>query len=119
MVGEIVSGARRVPLDDLLARGARAASGLAAAGIGKGDTVALLMRNDPVFFEASVAAGLLGAYPVPVNWHYTPDEAAHVLSDSGARALVVHLPGGGRVEVADEGQVKMVAALLRALEKSC
>lgn len=90
MVGEIVSGARRVPLDDLLARGARAASGLAAAGIGKGDTVALLMRNDPVFFEASVAAGLLGAYPVPVNWHYTPEEAAHVLIDSGARALVVH-----------------------------
>jgi hypothetical protein len=32
-----------------------------------------------------------------------------------ARAVVVHLPGGGRVEVADEGQVKMVAALLRAL----
>jgi len=30
------------------------------------------------------------------------------------RALVVHLPGGGRVEVADEGQAKVAAALLRA-----
>jgi len=31
------------------------------------------------------------------------------------RALVVHLPGGGRLEVADEGQAKMAAVLLRAL----
>jgi transposase-like protein len=32
-----------------------------------------------------------------------------------ARAVVVHLPGGGRVEVADEGQAKMAAVLLQAL----
>jgi len=32
-----------------------------------------------------------------------------------ARALVVHLPGGGRVEVADEGQAKVAAVLLREL----
>ena len=31
------------------------------------------------------------------------------------RALVVHLPGGARAEVADEGQAKMAAALLREL----
>jgi long-chain acyl-CoA synthetase len=90
MPGEIVSGARRVSLESILERGARAASGFSAAGIGMGDTVAILMRNDPVFFEASVAAGLLGAYPVPINWHYTAEEAEHVLTDSGAKALVVH-----------------------------
>jgi len=32
-----------------------------------------------------------------------------------ARGLVLHLPGGCRVEVADEGQAKVAAALLRAL----
>jgi len=31
------------------------------------------------------------------------------------RTVVVHLPGGGRAEVADGGQAKMAAALLRAL----
>jgi transposase-like protein len=31
------------------------------------------------------------------------------------RALVVHLPGGGHVEVGDEGQAKMAAVLLREL----
>ena len=31
------------------------------------------------------------------------------------RALVVHLPGGARAEVADEWQAKMAAALLREL----
>ena len=30
-------------------------------------------------------------------------------------AVVVHLPGGGRVEVADEGQAKVAAVLLREL----
>ena len=32
-----------------------------------------------------------------------------------ARAVVVNLPGGGRVEVADEGQAKVAAVLLREL----
>ena len=32
-----------------------------------------------------------------------------------SRAVVVHLPGGGRVEVADEGQAKVAAVLLREL----
>ena len=31
------------------------------------------------------------------------------------RAVVGHLPGGGRVEVADEGQAKVAAVLLREL----
>jgi long-chain acyl-CoA synthetase len=33
---------------------------------------------------------MLGAYPVPVNWHYTPDEAAYLLRDSGAKVVVIH-----------------------------
>jgi len=32
-----------------------------------------------------------------------------------SRAVVVHLPGGGRVEVADEAQAKVAAVLLREL----
>ena len=34
-------------------------------------------------------------------------------------ALLVHLPGGARVELREASQVSLVAALVRALEKPC
>jgi long-chain acyl-CoA synthetase len=89
-MGEIVSGERRLDSVMLSERAARAASGLASLGIGRGDLVALYLRNDLAFFEASAAAGLLGAYPTPVNWHYTATEARYLFENSGAKAIVIH-----------------------------
>lgn len=86
----IVSGARRVALAELQARAQRAARGLHELGVREGDAVALFLRNDIVFFEASFAANALGAYAVPINWHFKTDEAGYVLRDCGAKALVVH-----------------------------
>ena len=71
-------------------RVARATSGFAQLGVGEGGTVALLMRNDPAFLEANLAAVRRGAYAVPINWHATPDEIAYILKDSGAGVLVAH-----------------------------
>jgi long-chain acyl-CoA synthetase len=68
----------------------QAAAGLAGLGLGPGDTVALLLRNDIPFLEASVAAGLLGACPVPLNWHSTAAEAAYVVGDCAATVLIAH-----------------------------
>jgi len=89
-VGEIISGERRLSSAALDERAARAAAGLASLGVGPGDLVALYLRNDLAFFEASFAAGLIGAYPTPVNWHYAPDEARYLFENSGARAIVIH-----------------------------
>src|SRR5689334_22920136 len=89
-MGELISGRRRLALTEMQDRAARAAAGLASLGIGQGDLVALYLRNDFPFFEASTAAGLLGAYPTPVNWHYSPDEAAYLFENSGAKAIVIH-----------------------------
>ena len=89
-MGEILSGDRRMTLETLTERAARAASGLSALGIGKGDLIALYLRNDLPFFEASGAAGMLGAYPTPVNWHYTETEARYLFENSGAKAIVIH-----------------------------
>jgi long-chain acyl-CoA synthetase len=86
----LLSGARTLPLDALNTRAARAATGLHALGIGPGDAVALLLRNDFAFFEATLAAALVGAYATPVNWHFTADEVGYILADSGARVLVAH-----------------------------
>lgn len=58
----VASGERFVPRDELLERSARAATALAEAGVSPGDTVALVLRNDIAYFEATLAAGALGAY---------------------------------------------------------
>jgi long-chain acyl-CoA synthetase len=71
-------------------RAARAASGLKAHGVMPGDAIALVLRNDFPFLEATVAAGMIGAYVTPVNWHNTAEEAGYVLADCGAKAIVIH-----------------------------
>jgi long-chain acyl-CoA synthetase len=83
-------GGRFTAYPDLFGRALRATRGLHELGIGAGDRVALLLRNSIEFLEASIATVPLGASAVPINWHWRGDEIAHVLLDSGAKALVVH-----------------------------
>lgn len=71
-------------------RAGRAASAMHAAGVEHGDRVGIVLRNDPEFLMLSTAAGLLGAIPVPVNWHWRGSELRHVLTHSGARVAFVH-----------------------------
>jgi hypothetical protein len=46
-----------------------------------------VLRNDFAFFEASICAGLVDAYAVPINWHSTASEAAYVLRDCDAKCV--------------------------------
>ena len=48
------------------------------------------MRNDIAFMEAAYAAQTLGAYAVPINWHFKAEEIGYILADCGARVLVGH-----------------------------
>ncbi len=89
-MGWIKSGELTLSAEQFDNRARRAASALASLGLGAGDGVALYLRNDLAYFEAVFGAGLLGAYPVPVNWHYTPDEAHYLLTDSAVKLLVIH-----------------------------
>ena len=65
----VVLDTRESERDALMERARRAASGLAALGVREGGCIALLLRNDFAFLEASQAAAMLGAYVVPINWH--------------------------------------------------
>ena len=65
--------------------------GLGELGVGTGDSIGIVLRNDFAFFEASYAAQRLGAYSVPVNWHGKTQEIAYVLNDCGAKAVVAHV----------------------------
>jgi long-chain acyl-CoA synthetase len=89
-VCRVVSGTREISRDALTERAACAATGLAELGVGAGDAIGIVLRNDFAFFEASYAAQRLGAYCVPVNWHGKTAEIAYVLNDSGAKAVIAH-----------------------------
>src|SRR5215468_4699540 len=86
----IVSGERRRTHMDAADRADRIASGLSGLGVGQGDCVCMLLRNDIAFLEAAYAAMRLGAYGVPINWHFKPEEVNYVLKDSGTRVLIAH-----------------------------
>jgi long-chain acyl-CoA synthetase len=88
--GLIISGSRQRTRTELMARASRASSGFDAMGIGSGDSVALMLRNDFPFLEVTFAVGRLGAHAVPINWHFLAEETEHILRDSGAKAIVVH-----------------------------
>ena len=88
--GRVISGERAVAREMLLSRALFAAGGFAALGVKPGDTVALVLRNDFPFFEASYAAQMLGAYCVPVNWHGKAPEIGYVLRDCAAKVVVAH-----------------------------
>jgi long-chain acyl-CoA synthetase len=83
-------GTQEFAPQDLAARAARSAGFLASAGLKDGDTFALMLRNDPVLVEIMLAARQLGAYFVPLNWHFKAGEAGYILRDSGAKALIIH-----------------------------
>ncbi|MBT7759429.1 MAG: AMP-binding protein, partial [Rhodospirillaceae bacterium] len=113
MSGKIILGDRTIATPDMLARAARAATGLnSLVDVGEGDTVAILMRNDYPFLEATFAADFLGAYAVPVNWHFKDEEIAHILTDAGADVLVLHadLLAGLDLSVMPAGLKLLVAA---------
>src|SRR5579864_8333677 len=106
----LTSGQRSKTTEDVLERAARAAAGFASLGIGRGDTVAVYLRNDFPFLEASIGAGLVGAYPVPVNWHYTEDEARYLFENSGAKAIVIHADLLAGIEPAIPNDVPVIVA---------
>jgi long-chain acyl-CoA synthetase len=62
---------------------------LQAAGVGKGDRVAIGMRNLPEWPVAFFGAVLVGAIAVPLNAWSTGPELEYMLADSGARLAVL------------------------------
>lgn len=86
----IMSGDRRRGFAEITERASRIAGGLSRLGVKQGDSVSILMRNDIAFIEAAYAVAQLGAYGVPVNWHFKPEEITYVIKDSGSNVLIAH-----------------------------
>jgi long-chain acyl-CoA synthetase len=67
--GLLISGGRTRSVEHLLEAANRAATGFREIGVAEDDCVAIMLRNDFPFFEASLGAAAAGANPVPINWH--------------------------------------------------
>src|SRR3954463_15954438 len=90
MGAAVHSGERSVPYMEMFANAGRIARGLSQLGVGAADSVALLLRNDVAFLEASLATVVLGANAVPINWHWRDEEVGYLLGDCEAKVLVGH-----------------------------
>jgi acyl-CoA synthetase (AMP-forming)/AMP-acid ligase II len=77
-------GGASISYGELWRRAARVAGGLALAGVGRGERVALRLPNGIDWVLAFFGAQLLGAVVVPVNMRFTEEEAAYVVEDAGA-----------------------------------
>jgi long-chain acyl-CoA synthetase len=64
------------------------AGGLAALGLRRGDTVALLLNTRPEFALCDLAVMMAGGTPFSIYMQYTPEQIAFVASDAGARMIV-------------------------------
>jgi len=68
------------------------ARALRSRGLVAGDAVALLCGNGPEFVEVIQAAQRAGFRLTPINWHLTADEAAYIVADCEARAVIADQP---------------------------
>ncbi len=72
-------------LDDASARLARL---LRERGLATGDHLAVLVENEPAFFDVVWAAMRTGLFVTPINWHLAAAEAGYIVGDCDATALV-------------------------------
>lgn len=69
---------------------AKVAGGLDALGVTSGDHVVLLLKNSIAFIEMTLGIGKLGAFAVPVNWHFAAAEIDLLLEDCAPKVIFVH-----------------------------
>jgi long-chain acyl-CoA synthetase len=64
------------------------AGGLAALGLRRGETLALMLSNRPEFHLCDLAGMMLGAAPFSIYNTYTAEQISYLLTDAEARILI-------------------------------
>jgi acyl-CoA synthetase (AMP-forming)/AMP-acid ligase II len=85
----VVSGDRRFTYDEFNRRVNRQVHALLAAGVVRGDRVAVIANNTAEALEAVGAAAKGGFVHVPISFRLSSREIAQILSHSGARFVLV------------------------------
>jgi HIP---CoA ligase len=85
----VVDGSLRLSYAELVQRIRCAAGAFAEFGVDKGDRVAVWAPNSAEWIIAAFGLMTAGAVLVPVNTRFKPEEAADVVTRSGAKAVLV------------------------------
>jgi long-chain acyl-CoA synthetase len=83
----LIYGPHRITYAELESRTNRVANGLRALGIGAGDHVAVLVKNDHRFVETMLGALRAGATVTPTTTRAHLSTLTHIMRDSSAKVL--------------------------------
>jgi fatty-acyl-CoA synthase len=103
-----------VTFGELESRANRLAHLFRQAGLREGDAVAILMENNEHFHMAMWAARRAGLYYVPINTHLTAAEAAYIIDNSAAKAIIGSAGTRGVLEKLGEHLPQLPGLLLIA-----
>ncbi|MEY4720510.1 MAG: hypothetical protein RIQ46_235, partial [Pseudomonadota bacterium] len=84
----IITDSLSLTYAQLDARANAVASGLAAHGVTRGDTVGLYLMNRAEHLEAFIAVCKLGAVPFNVNFRYRADELRYLFTNAQAAGII-------------------------------
>src|SRR5690625_2468081 len=102
----VIHGAQRFTCDETYARCRRLASALKGRGVGKGDTVAVMLPNIPAMVEAHFGVPMIGAVLNSLNVRLDAESIASLLRPSETKVLI-----------ADREYGKVVVSALELLEQ--
>jgi fatty-acyl-CoA synthase len=85
----VIHGARRQRWHETYARSRQLASALAARGIGRGDTVSVMLSNTPEMYEAHFGVPMCGAVLNTLNTRLDAEALAFILDHAEAKVLLV------------------------------
>jgi fatty-acyl-CoA synthase len=99
----IIHGDRRITYAEMFARCRRFAARLAALGVGRGDTVAVLAPNIPAMLEAHTAVPMTGAVICAINTRLDGPTIGFILRHSEARVFLVDRELADMAKIALQG----------------
>jgi acyl-CoA synthetase (AMP-forming)/AMP-acid ligase II len=114
-VEAVISGDERLTFSELDQLSDRLARALAAGGIGKGDRVAIAMRNCPAWIVSYMAVLKAGAVATLLNGWWQPDELEHALQLTEPKLVLADGPRAKRIAATCAGcTIETIA-----IEKHC
>jgi crotonobetaine/carnitine-CoA ligase len=103
----LVIGDKEYSCEEICRRAGETAGAMHAAGVERGDRVAILCGNRIEFLAYFLGCAWLGAVAVPINQSSRGPQLQHILKNSGAKLLVIEAYIAEALEVLDAGPLSL------------
>lgn len=100
---------------DLVLKGRKLAETMTKQGIGRGDTISLVMRNHPEIVIAMYSASALGVVVVPIDPRSKGEKLSYQIQDSGSKGVIfaAELAEPVKEALKDLKEVKTIGVMYR------